>query len=65
MDFLWAMFKKFLILKFGRIAWPPRSCNLTPSGYFLWVRMKTQVYSNKTSTVSDLEAYIYHVRAAT
>lgn len=44
-----------LISRNGPIAWPPRSCDLTPLDFFLWGYVKSQVYSNSPETIEDLE----------
>ncbi|GFX23285.1 uncharacterized protein TNCV_1558841 [Trichonephila clavipes] len=39
-----------LISRFGPVNWPPRSCDLTPLDYFLWVYIKSLVYADKPQT---------------
>ncbi|GFX48788.1 uncharacterized protein TNCV_3479721 [Trichonephila clavipes] len=46
-----------LISRFGPVNWPPRSCDLTPLDYFLWV------YANKSQTLDHLEDTIRRVIA--
>ncbi|GFW90729.1 DDE_3 domain-containing protein [Trichonephila clavipes] len=40
-----------LILCFGPVNWPPRSCDLTPLDYFLWGYIKSLVYADKPQTL--------------
>ncbi|GFW08118.1 hypothetical protein TNCV_2978851 [Trichonephila clavipes] len=41
--------------------WPPRSCDLTPLDYFLWVYVKSLVYADKPQTLDHLEDNIRRV----
>ncbi|GFY26803.1 transposable element Tc3 transposase [Trichonephila clavipes] len=50
-----------LISRFGPVNWPPRSCDLTPLDYFLWVYVKENV--NKPQTLNHLEDNIRRVSA--
>ncbi|GFV99871.1 transposable element Tc3 transposase [Trichonephila clavipes] len=43
--------------------WPPRSCDLTPLGYFLWGYVKSLVYADKPQTLDHLEDNICRVIA--
>ncbi|GFW60691.1 DUF4817 domain-containing protein [Trichonephila clavipes] len=52
-----------LISRFGPVNWPPRSCDLTPLDYFLWVYVKSLVYADKTKTLDHLEDNIRRVIA--
>ncbi|GFV85766.1 putative transposable element [Trichonephila clavipes] len=52
-----------LILRFGPVNWPPRSCDLTPLDYFLWGYVKSLVYADKPQTLDHLEDNIRHVIA--
>lgn len=47
-----------LISKFGDIAWPPRSPDLTPCDFFLWGYLKSKVYCNNPRTISALQENI-------
>ena len=38
--------------------WPPRSPDLTPPDYFLWVYLKGRVYRNKPRTIDALKVNI-------
>ncbi|GFW14112.1 putative transposable element [Trichonephila clavipes] len=50
-----------LILRFGPVNWPPRSCDLTPLDYFLWGYVKSLVYADKPQTLDHLEDNILRV----
>ncbi|GFV11323.1 uncharacterized protein TNCV_3724121 [Trichonephila clavipes] len=50
-----------LILRFGPVNWPPRSCDLTPLDYFLWGYVKSLVYADKPQTLDHLEDNIRRV----
>ncbi|GFS73713.1 transposable element Tc3 transposase [Trichonephila clavipes] len=52
-----------LISRFGPVNWPPRSCDLTPLGYFLWGHVKSLVYVDKPQTLDHLEDNIRRVIA--
>ncbi|GFV30900.1 transposable element Tc3 transposase [Trichonephila clavipes] len=52
-----------LILRFGSVNWPPRSCDLTPLDYFLWSYVKSLVYVDKPQTLDHLEDNIRRVIA--
>ena len=41
--------------------WPPRSCDLTPLGYFLWGAVKDKCYAIHLETIQDLK---YEIQAA-
>lgn len=45
----------------GSVNWPPRSCDITPTDYFLWGYVKSQVYADKPQTLNELEANIRRV----
>ncbi|GFU02879.1 transposable element Tc3 transposase [Trichonephila clavipes] len=62
-DLLKDTFGDRLILRFGPVNWPPRSCDLTPLGYFLWVYVKSLVYVDKPQTLDHLEDNIRRVIA--
>ncbi|GFU29296.1 uncharacterized protein TNCV_3334911 [Trichonephila clavipes] len=54
-DLLKDTFGDRLISRFGYVNWPPRSCDLTPLDYFLWVYVKSLVYADKPQTLDHLE----------
>ncbi|GFX17113.1 uncharacterized protein TNCV_4266391 [Trichonephila clavipes] len=56
-DLLKDTFGDRLISRFGSLNWPPRSCDLTPLDYFLWV------YADKPQTLDHLEDNIRRVIA--
>ena len=35
--------------------WPPRSCDLTPLDYYLWVAIKDKCYVDKPETIDALK----------
>ncbi|GFY23940.1 uncharacterized protein TNCV_4896211 [Trichonephila clavipes] len=53
-DLLKDTFGDRLISRFGPVNWPPRSCDLTPLDYFLWVYVKSLVYADKPQTLDHL-----------
>ncbi|GFT97205.1 DUF4817 domain-containing protein [Trichonephila clavipes] len=62
-DLLKDTFGDRLISRFGPVNWPPRSCDLTPLDYFLWVYVKSLVYADKSQTLDHLEDNIRRVIA--
>ncbi|GFT64876.1 putative transposable element [Trichonephila clavipes] len=62
-DLLKDMFGDRLISRFGPVNWPPKSCDLTPLGYFLWGYVKSLVYADKPQTLDHLEDNILRVIA--
>ncbi|GFW98938.1 uncharacterized protein TNCV_4655651 [Trichonephila clavipes] len=54
-DLLKDTFGDRLISRFGPVNWPPRSCDLTPLDYFLWVYLKSLVYADTPQTLDHLE----------
>ncbi|GFS81055.1 putative DD41D transposase [Trichonephila clavipes] len=62
-DLLKDTFGNRLISRFGPVNWPPRSCDLTPLDYFLWVYVKPLVYADKPQTLDHLEDNIRRVIA--
>ncbi|GFU94015.1 uncharacterized protein TNCV_2391041 [Trichonephila clavipes] len=62
-DLLKDTFGDRLILRFGPVNWPPRSCDLTPLDYFLWGNVKSLVYADKPQTLDHLEENIHRVIA--
>ena len=47
-------FGERVILRNGNIAWPARSCDLTPMDFFLWGYLKSRLYSNCPTTIKQL-----------
>ncbi|GFT15405.1 transposable element Tc3 transposase [Trichonephila clavipes] len=62
-DLLKDTFGDPLISRFGPVNWPPRSCDLTPLGFFLWGYVKPLVYADKPQTLDQLEDNIRRVIA--
>ncbi|GFW54505.1 uncharacterized protein TNCV_2231791 [Trichonephila clavipes] len=62
-DLLKDTFGDRLISRFGPVNGPPRSCDLTPLDYFLWVYVKSLVYADKPQTLDHLEDNIRRVIA--
>ncbi|KAJ4447741.1 hypothetical protein ANN_09749 [Periplaneta americana] len=52
------MFPGRIISRFGDIAWPPRSPDLTAADYFLRGYLKSRVYRNKPRTIIQLKQNI-------
>ncbi|GFX81417.1 putative DD41D transposase [Trichonephila clavipes] len=62
-DLLKDTFGDRLISRFGRVNWPPRSCDLTPLDYFLWGYVKSLVYADNPQTLDHLGDNIRRVIA--
>ncbi|GFT35715.1 uncharacterized protein TNCV_2944031 [Trichonephila clavipes] len=62
-DLLKDTFGDRLISRFGRVNWPPRSCDLTLLDYFLWGYEKSLVYADRPQTRDHLEDNIRRVIA--
>ncbi|GFT98172.1 putative DD41D transposase [Trichonephila clavipes] len=62
-DLLKDTFGDRLISRFGPVNWSPRSCDLTPLDYFLWVYVKSLVYADNPQTLDHLEDNIRRVVA--
>ncbi|GFT08836.1 DUF4817 domain-containing protein [Trichonephila clavipes] len=62
-DLLKDTFGDHLISRFGPVYWPPRSCDLTPLNYFMWVYVKSLVYADKPQTLDHFEDNIRRVIA--
>ena len=58
------IFPNKLISRRGDIPWPPRSPDLTPCDFFLWGYLKSRVYHNKPTTISQLKDNIHEEIAA-
>ena len=37
------------------VVWPPRSCDLTPLDYYLWVAVKDKCYADMPETIEALK----------
>ena len=53
MNVLRRLFPNHLISRFGDIAWPPRSPDLSTCDFFLWGNLKPLVYQDKTRTINE------------
>ncbi|GFU82955.1 uncharacterized protein TNCV_4437381 [Trichonephila clavipes] len=62
-DLLKDTFGDRLISRFGPVNWSPRSCDLTPLDYFLWIYETSLVYADKPQTLDHLEDNIRRVIA--
>lgn len=58
------LFPNKLISRRGDIPWPSRSPDLTPCDFFLWGYLKSRVYHNKPTTISQLKQNIHEEIAA-
>ncbi|XP_046683513.1 uncharacterized protein LOC124369534 [Homalodisca vitripennis] len=58
MDFLRSKFRGRVISRFGDIAWPARSPDLSIIVIFLWGFLKARVYKNKPRTLVELKEAI-------
>ena len=56
-------FGEHIVSRRGPVAWPPRSCDLTPLDYFLWGSVKSLVYTDNPDTIDALEENIRRVIA--
>ena len=58
------MFAERWIGKFGPIAWPARSPDLSPNDFFLWGHLKNNIYTNVViNDVQELKYYSQHLRS--
>ncbi|GFU37470.1 uncharacterized protein TNCV_4274121 [Trichonephila clavipes] len=62
-DLMKDTFGECLILRFGPVNWPPRSCDLTLLDYLLCGHVKSLVYADKPQTLDHLEDNIRRVIA--
>ena len=58
LTFLREIFPGKLISRFGDIAWPPRSPDLTVPDFFFWGYLKERVYRYNPKTIRDLKETI-------
>ena len=61
LDVLRPVFEDHIISRRAEVVWPPRSCDLTPLGYYLWGAVKDKCYGGKPETifVKPLVKYSY------
>jgi hypothetical protein len=57
------MFPQHVVSRFGDVAWPPRSPDLSARDFFLWGYLKSKVYVRKPRTDDDLKVSIREVIA--
>ena len=55
LDVLRPVFKDCIISRRANVAWPPRSCDLTPLDYYLWGGVKDKCYADKPETIDALK----------
>ena len=60
-NLLKGQFEDNVISTNGSVNWPLRSCDLTPSDYFLWGNAISMVYVDKQTTLEALEVNINRV----
>ena len=58
LDVLRAVLEDRIISLRSAVVWPPRSCDLTPLDYYLWVVIKDKCYADKPETIDILKASI-------
>ena len=51
LDILRPVFVDRIISRRADVAWPPRSCDLTPLEYYLWGAVKHKHYADKPETI--------------
>jgi len=54
-DLLRTVFENRIISRNVDVNWPPRSCDLTPLDYFLWITIKDEYYANQPETIQELK----------
>ena len=55
LDVLRSVFEDCIISRRADVVWPPRSCDLTPLGYYLWRIVKDKCYTDKPETIDALK----------
>ena len=55
LDVLRPVFEDRIISRRADVVWPPRSCDLTPLDYYLWVPVKDKSYADKSETIEALK----------
>ena len=61
LDVLHPVFEDRIISRGADVVWPPRSCDLTKSNYYLCGAVKDKCYSDKPETIDPLKANIRDV----
>ena len=64
MEVVHRMFPQHVISRFGDVAWPPRSPDLSICDFFLWGYLKGKVYISKPRTLEELKDSIRREIAA-
>ena len=54
-------FGEQIISRFEPVDWPPRSCDITPLVFSLWVYVKSKVYADNPASIQALEQNITRV----
>ena len=49
------VFEYRIISRRADVVCPPRSCDLTPLGFYLWVAVKDKCYADKQQTIDALK----------
>ena len=52
------IFEDHIISRRADVVWPPRSCDLTLSVYYLWLAVKDKCYADKSETIDALKGNI-------
>ena len=52
------LFPQWVISRFSDVPWPPRLLDLTAQNFFLWVYLKSKVYSNRPTDLHTLKENI-------
>ena len=55
LDVLRLVFQDSIISRRSDVVWPPRSSDLTPLDYYLWVAFKDKCYADKPETIDALK----------
>ena len=55
LDVLRPVLEDRIISRRSDVVWPPRSCDLTPLGYYLWAAVKDKLYADKPETIDALK----------
>ena len=55
LDVLRPVFEDRIISCRADVVWPPRSCDLTPLDYYLWVAVKDKCYADKPEIIDCLK----------
>ena len=49
------VFENLILSHRAYIVWPPRSCDLTPLDYYLWIAVKDKCYADKPESIDALK----------